>query len=177
MGCFRRAPPPEPDVHQREQPGLLPGSPVQPEWPVYDDFDGTADNTFHALPDVLQGASRIVTGRTSKPLARTTLSFTVAPDAPPVDVFLIRTAVPTALAPLPPVPSGFTDTGVRGTWRDNAENLVPYALYRLTAAPGEIVTVPGTALDYALLLKPHPSGDAPAPAPPTLVTQKAPPGH
>ena len=125
-------------------------TPAQPEWPVYDDFDGTGDNTFHLLPDQLLGASRIVTGRTSKAANLTTLSFTIAPDATPVDVFLLRTLTLIAA----PLPSGFTDTGVRGTWRDNAENLVPYVLYRRTAAPGEIVTVPGAALDYALFVRP-----------------------
>ena len=137
-------------------PAYLLDTPAQAEWPVYDDFDGTGDNTFHALPDLLSGASRIVTGRTSKAANLTTLTFTISPDVPSVDVFLLRTLAPTAPIPTPPVPAGFTDTGVRGTWRDNAENLIPNALYRRTAAPGEIVTVPGVALDYALFVKPHP---------------------
>ena len=28
-------------------------APIQAEWPFYDDFDGTGDNTFHAIPDIL----------------------------------------------------------------------------------------------------------------------------
>ena len=164
-----------------DNPAYFIGEPVQAEWPVYDDFDGTGDNTFHAIPLVLQGAQWITMGRPSKPGNRTTLDFQLAPDAGAVDVFLMfslpsaanlvnaRPAKPprpkaspakTASLPvLPPMPpdflSEFADTGVRGTWRDNALNLVPYALYRRTAHGGEAIHIPGATLAYVVLVKPH----------------------
>ncbi len=130
--------------------------PIQAEWPFYDDFDGTGDNTFHVLPDLLQGARWITTGRLSKPANRTALAFTLAPDAAPVDVFLMLTppSLPSA-APPPGFLSGWTDTGVTGTWRDNDENLVPYALYRQTLPGGATLRLPGATLDYVVLVKPH----------------------
>ena len=160
-----------------DNPAYFIGAPVQPEWPIYDDFDGTADNTFHEIPTILQGAQWITMGRPSKPGNRTTLDFKIAPDAGAVDIFLMfsqpSAAVPakaptakvastktsSAKAILPLIPSdflsGFTDTGIRGTWRDNALNLVPYALYRRTVSGGEAVRIPGAALGYVVLVKPH----------------------
>ncbi len=143
-----------------DNPAYFLGVPVQAEWPVYDDFDGTGDNTFHVIPDVLKDAQWITMGHPSKPENRTTLSFKIAPDAGAVDVFLLFTP-PSAAAPptVPTMPTdflaGFSDTGVRGTWRDNALNLVPYALYRRTVPAGAAVRVPGAALDYVVLVKPH----------------------
>ena len=157
--------------------------PIQAEWPFYDDFDGSGDNTFHTVPALLADARWIALGRPGKPLRRTALSFTVAPDAGPVDIFLMFTppapppspAVPTRDAPakgvsitphkppslqgapaLPPdFLTGFTDTGVTGTWRDNLLDLVPYALYRRTVPAGSFVHIPDAAVDYVVLLKPH----------------------
>lgn len=126
--------------------------PVQPEYPVYDDFDGTADNTFHAIPDILQGASPIVTKRLSNPKNHTTLTFTLAPDTGKTDIFLMLTPPPTLPTSLL---AGFLDTSVHGTWRDNAMNLVPYALYRKTATGGETIKLPGATLDYVVLIKPR----------------------
>lgn len=159
-----------------DNPAYFIGEPVQAEWPVYDDFDGTADNTFHVLPPILQGAQWITMGRPSKPENRTTLDFGIAPDAGAVDVFLLwtppsaedRTKTPPARASrtkapaqavFPPIPAdflvGFSDTGVRGTWRDNALNLVPYVLYRRTVSGGDAVRIPGATLSYVVLVKPH----------------------
>jgi len=126
--------------------------PVQAEWPCYDNFDGTGDNTFHAIPALLQGANWITLGRPTKPAAQTTLSFTLAPDAGPTDIFLLLTATPAHPAR---VPAGYTDTGVTGTWRDNLLNLVPYTLYRRTVSSGQAVFIPSFAQDYLVLLKAH----------------------
>ena len=161
-----------------DNPAYFIGLPVQPEWPIYDDFDGTADNTFHEIPTILQGAQWITMGRPSKPENRTTLDFQIAPDAGAVDVLLMfslpgtsdRAPAPPAKAPKPKMPpvkapslpvmppdflASFADTGVRGTWRDNALNLVPYALYRRTVQAGEAVHIPGATLGYVVLVKPH----------------------
>jgi beta-galactosidase len=125
-------------------------APIQAEWPFYDDFDGTGDNTFHLIPDILQGARWITMSRPSKTLNQTSLTFTIAPNAGDTDVFLMFTASP---APPPAFLQGFTNTGVVGTWRDNALNLVPYALYRRTVSGGTTVHIPSAALDYVVLVK------------------------
>lgn len=159
-----------------DNPAYFIGEPVQAEWPVFDDFDGTGDNTFHAIPELLQGAQWITMGRPGKPENQTTLDFQIAPNAGAIDVFLLFTppsaSLPVKTPPakasrsqappqivLPPMPAGFltgfTDTGIRGTWRDNALNLVPYVLYRRTVYGGDTVHVPGATLDYVVLVKPH----------------------
>lgn len=136
----------------RQNPAYFIAAPVQAEWPFYDSFDGTGDNTFHAVPAILTGASWITLSRPSLPATGTTLSFTLASSSGFTDVFLMLTQT----SPLPvPVPGGWTDTGVSGTWRDNALNLVPYALYRHTARAGEGISVPPLPTDYLVLVKPH----------------------
>ena len=127
--------------------------PIQAEWPFYDNFDGTGDNTFHDIPPILAGASWITFSHPATASGRTALSFTLAPGSGQTDVFLMLTA-----APRPPsAPTGWTDTGVAGTWRDNALNLVPYALYRRTFAAGDTVSIPPLMSDYVVLLKPYPA--------------------
>ena len=133
-------------------PAYFIAAPVQPEWPFYDDFDGTGDNTFHDIPALLSGANWIALGRPALPSAQTTLSFKLAPNTGQTDVFLMLTAAPTH--PVTP-PTGWADTGITGTWRDNALDLVPYVLYRRTVSAGDAVTVPAFASDYVVLLKPH----------------------
>ena len=133
--------------------------PIEAEQPFYDNFDGSGDNTFHQIPALLEGADWI-TFRRPAAATQTTLSFTLAPGSGQTDVFLMLTRS----APHPaPVPAGWTDTNVTGTWRDNALNLAPYALYRRTFAAGNAVSVPPLASDYVVLLKPHAvvSGAAP----------------
>ncbi len=127
--------------------------PVQAEGPFYDDFDGTGDNSFHRLPDVLNGAHWIATGRMSKPDNRTKLAFRIAPDAGPMDVFVMLTPGPEQ--PKFVTDAGFSDTGITGTWRDNAMDLVPFALYRRTVPAGGPVHLVGATRDYVVLVKPH----------------------
>ena len=137
---------------------FIPG-PVEAEWPFYDNFDGTGDNTFHDIPVLLKGAGWITLRRPAAPGAQTTLTFTLAPDAGPTDLFLMMMDTPA----LPRrVPDGYTDTGALGTWRDNSLNLVPYRLYRRTVSGGQTVFVPSFPQDYLVLLKPHPSSHAAA---------------
>ena len=163
-----------------DNPAYFIGLPVQAEWPLYDDFDGTGDNTFHLIPPVLEGAQWITMGRPSKPEYRTALDFRIAPDAGATDVFLMfslpaafpakvpaksvpqsKNAPPEApaLPTLPAMPfdflQGFTDTHIRGIWRDNSLDLVPYALYRRTVQGGDAVHVPDATLGYVVLVKPH----------------------
>ncbi len=131
-------------------PAYFIAAPIEAEQPFYDNFDGTGDNTFHAVPALLAGAEWITLGRPAAS-AQTTLSFTLAPGSGQTDLFLMLTQPSHSIS----VPDGWTDTGVTGTWRDNALNLVSYALYRRTAAAGEAVLVPPLGTDYLVLLKPH----------------------
>ncbi len=126
--------------------------PIQAEWPFYDNFDGTGDNTFHDIPAALKGAHWITLGRPTKPGMQTTLSFTLAPDASPTDIFLLMTDTPGHPAP---IPAGYADTGAVGTWRDNQLNLVPYKLFRRTVSGGQTVFIPSFAHDYLVLVKPY----------------------
>jgi hypothetical protein len=49
--------------------------------------------------------------------------------------------------------SGFSDTGVRGKWRDNAMKLVDYRLFRRTLAAGSHVSLGSSAIDFVVLIK------------------------
>ncbi len=136
--------------------------PVDAEQPFYNNFDGTGDNTFHAIPAILTGASWITLGRPTKTGAQTTLSFTLAPDTGPTDVFLMETAAASPAHSLH-VPAGWTDTNVAGTWRDNLLNLVPCTLLRRTVSSGQAVTIPASASDFLVLIKPHAARSGAAP--------------
>ena len=126
--------------------------PVQAEWPCYDNFDGTGDNTFHDIPSVLKDAGWITLGRPTKPAAQTALTFTLAPNSGPTDIFLLMTTMP---AHPVAIPAGYADTGTVGTWRDNQLNLVQFKLFRRTAGSGQTVFIPAFAQDYLVLIKPH----------------------
>jgi beta-galactosidase len=123
--------------------------PVRAQWPFGWELDGTADNTFGALPRELEGARWIATRRLSKPEARTDLALRLGA---PADVFVMITRG----QPLPPglLRSGFRDTGATGEWRDNEMKRVPYALYRRRSREGERITVRGTTADYLVLVAP-----------------------
>jgi hypothetical protein len=121
--------------------------PVQAQWPFYYELDGTADNTFDAIPDVLRGAGWIATPRLSKPAQRTELSFTLARDA---DVLVMATDG----SPIVPLlaRAGFQDTSASARWRDNDLRLVPARILKRTARAGERVRVPAATADYVVLV-------------------------
>ena len=139
-------------------PAVFIDQPVHADWPVYTDFDSTADNTFGPLPAILEGARPVATRRVSHAGLETALSFALAPGAGRTDVFLVvstRPAPPSALL------AGWTDTGVRGQWRDNSTQLVQNAVYRQTLRGGGTVRVPAVkGIDYAVLI-----GTSPQPSP------------
>ena len=132
-------------------PAVFIDHPVHADWPVYTDFDSTADNTFGSIPAILEGACPIATRRVSHAGLETALSFALAPDAGPTDVFLVVSTMP---APPSALLTGWADTGVRGIWRGNDTRLAPNAVYRQTLHGGDTVRVPAvTATDYVVLVK------------------------
>jgi beta-galactosidase len=126
---------------------------IEPDFPVFWENDGTADNTFGALPKLLDGARAIVTAQTSKTDLATTLSFTIDASIASADVLIVATDAP-AIATFGA--AGFADTGVTGTWRDAGMDVVPMRVLRKTVAGGTPVTVPAASLDYAVLVRPTP---------------------
>jgi hypothetical protein len=49
--------------------------------------------------------------------------------------------------------AGFEATEQRGRWRDDSLTLVPYRLFRRTAAAGDRITIPAVTADYVVLVK------------------------
>lgn len=121
------------------------------QWPFYFEFDGTADDTFDVLPDAVRGARWIATRRLSKPEARTSLSFRLAPEATRATVYVMGSESPALAASL--ARAGLRDTGLRGQWRDNALRLVPFRLYGMEVSAGTRVSIPGATADYVVLIK------------------------
>jgi beta-galactosidase len=121
--------------------------PVQAQWPFYYELDGTADNTFDAIPQALSGAGWIATPRLSKPGHRTDLSFTLGRDA---DVFVMATGG-SSIEPLL-ARAGFQDLAA-ARWRDNELRLVPARVFQRTGRAGEAVRVPAATADYVVLIK------------------------
>jgi beta-galactosidase len=122
--------------------------PAQAQWPFYSELDGTADNTFDALPPEVEGAGWISTRRQSKPEVKSPLSFTAGAAA---DVFVIgseASALDQALRR-----AGFEPTDRRGRWRDDALALVPYRLFRRAVAAGDKVAIPAVTADYVVLVR------------------------
>lgn len=124
-------------------------APALPQWPFYWEFDGSADNSFDAIPPAFSGASFISTPRLSKPQRRTELSFRASRDAEVGVMFTRGSGVERALAA-----AGFEDTGYDGRWRDNEMRLVACGLLRRTLRAGERVRVPAAVADYVVLVKP-----------------------
>lgn len=122
--------------------------PIEEQWPFYDEFDGSADNTFDRLPDEVRGARFVSTHRLSKPEMRTEISFEVAAAA---DVYLMATAG--GPPPQTWLRAGFGDTGVTGVWRDNGLRRVAFRLLKKQVRAGERLVVPGATLDYVILVK------------------------
>jgi beta-galactosidase len=122
--------------------------PVQDQWPFYYELDGSADNTFDAVPEPARGAGWIATPRLSKPDKRTELSFTLARDA---DVWVMATAGSPIVSLLPR--AGFQDTGASARWRDNQLTLVPARLLQRSARAGDAIRIPAATADYVVLVK------------------------
>lgn len=120
---------------------------ISPGFPVFTDLDGTADNSWVTVPPELATARPIATRRTSKPSFSTSLAFTVRANA--ASVAILVAATDGAKVDLP----GFTDLGLRGTWRDDTMRPTPMRLYSRASTGGETVTIPAQGpIDYAVLV-------------------------
>ncbi|HEV7499155.1 MAG TPA: glycoside hydrolase family 2 TIM barrel-domain containing protein, partial [Vicinamibacteria bacterium] len=108
---------------------------AQDQWPFYFECDGTADNSFDAIPEIARGARWITTRRLSKPDARTDLSFRVAAPGKGASVYVMASESAALEAAL--TGAGFRDAGVRGRWRDDELRLVPFRLFAKEARDGE----------------------------------------
>jgi beta-galactosidase len=130
-------------------PAYFVNQPVQAQWPVYYQCDGKADNTFDAIPSLLEGARWIATRRHSQD--PTGLSFTVK-DPRGAQVYVMMTKQTSA----PPwvTAAGFAPAGVSAKWRDNAMDLVDYELYGKAFPAGAKVSLGSSAIDFVVLVKP-----------------------
>jgi hypothetical protein len=124
--------------------------PARDQWPFYDEFDGTADNSFDALPEAVRGASWIATRRLSKPGLATALALRLRKDARAA-VFVMASADGGAARAL--AEAGFADTGTSGRWRNDDLSLVPWRLFRRAASGGETVHVPALPVDAVVLVQ------------------------
>jgi beta-galactosidase len=123
--------------------------PVQAQWPVYDDLDSTADNSFDTLPAAVQGAKWIALRRVTKPGQETDLTFKVARSA---TVYVMATQGADA-------PAFLTSAGFQAVatpdlvWRDNDLMLVPAQLYSRPAAAGEVIHLTPPDRDAIVMVK------------------------
>lgn len=124
---------------------------IEPDFPVFHDLDGTADETWAEIPPILAGARPIVTGRTSAKGHATDLSFAIDPSSSGADVFVVASvgAVPAFVDA-----SGFVDVGVDARWRDAEMDLVACRIFRRRLAAGESIALAAANVDYAVLVKP-----------------------
>jgi beta-galactosidase len=142
--------------------------PVQAQWPIYYDLNGTADNSWNTIPPEIEGASWIAllrvtkpdpidTSKRAKPQApepdnSTNLSFTMTK---PGKVYIMATKMekPPSFA----AGGGFTEvSGGNYVWRDNALILVPAQLYVHQAAAGEKISVSLGDREAVVLIKSGP---------------------
>jgi len=123
--------------------------PVQAQWPIYYDFDTTADNTLNQIPDALQGANWLALRRVTKAGYATDVSFTVTK---PATVSVLCTQKGQAPAWLASVSFTEVKSGPI-TWRDNENILIPAQLYSRHVAAGEKVTLSLGDRDALVLLK------------------------
>ena len=153
-----------------DNPALFIDRPIEAQGPFYYEVDGSSDNTFDALPAELEGAHWIATKRLSDEKNKTDLSITLTQPATvyvmySTGTFPIHTlkkaddATEEAAKILAGnlIKSGFADTGLRGTWRSHDLWLADYAVISRTFKEAGTIEIPGSTLDYVVLIKPVPA--------------------
>ena len=152
-----------------DNPACFIDRPIEAQGPFYSDVDGSSDNTFDTIPEVLNGASWIATRRMSDPKLKCDLSFRIGKDVPEATVFVLfsRGSFPVVtLKPANPEnviaavgfekivsDAGFTPTGIPAVWHDHDLQRVDAALWMRKATPGEEIKLPAATLDYLILIK------------------------
>lgn len=132
-----------------DNPAYYHTEPVHAQWPVYYQYDGQAENTFDALPALLDGAQRIVTKRCSQTGQTTDLSFTVS--APATVYVMVSGSAEVMTKQL--TDAGFAEVGGTLRWRDNTAALIPAKLFAKTYPAGQSIKLKGSGEDYALLVQ------------------------
>lgn len=138
-----------------KSPAFFIDAPAQEQWPFYYELDGSADNSFDALPPELRGAAWISTPRLSKPGHATALSFRLTADA---DVFVV--AGPDGSLPASLRGAGFADLGWNGEWRGDDMQLTACRAFRRSARAGDVLRLPRMADDAVVLVRTGPSPTA-----------------
>ncbi len=140
--------------------------PVESQGAFYYEVDGSSDNTFDMLPELVEGAAWIATKRVSDENNKTDLSFKLTK---PATVYVMHSTgtFPTmvlrdtdekiveqaAALKADLKKAAFNDTGCKGTWRGHDLWLADYGLWSRDCKAGETLTIPGHVLDYVVLIK------------------------
>lgn len=130
-------------------------APVQAQWPIYYDLDGTADNSWSGLPAALQGARWIALRRVTKEGEATTVSFEAKW---PETVYVAATVTAAGISPkvVPDFLKQARFAPVAGgdfVWRNNGLFLVPGRIYSRRIHAGEIVQIALGGTDAVVLVK------------------------
>jgi beta-galactosidase len=121
--------------------------PIRAQWPIYTDFDSTADNSWNNIPVEVENATWISLRRVTKPDQATDVSFTTTR---PLKIYVVATK----MASPPALPAGFKEVAPADfRWRDNDLQLVPAQLYLHEAAAGENVKISLGDRDAIVLFK------------------------
>jgi beta-galactosidase len=132
-----------------KNPAYFMDMPVLAQWPVYDDLDATADNSFDTLPAQIEGARWIARRRVTKAGQESDLSFRLTRPATVYVMATRREAAPDALEA-----AGFKEVPAPGlAWRDNNLNLVAAQLFARPAGPGETIRLAAPDRDEIVLVK------------------------
>ncbi len=124
--------------------------PVHAQWPVYYDFDSTADNSLDTIPDAIQGANWLALRRVTKEGQATDIGFSLAK---PSTVYVLCASSATVPAWLSG--PGFSEVNTAPvSWRDNDLMLNPAKLYARHFATGNSVKLSLGERDALVLIKP-----------------------
>jgi beta-galactosidase len=151
-----------------ENPAIFIDRAVESQGPFYSEVDGSSDNTFDGLPDVVQGAHWITTKRLSDKKNMTDISFKVTKPATVYVMYALGT-FPAHTLDKPDeammktagdfkaslVKAGFRDTGIKTTWRRHSLWLGDCGVMSSPVKAGQTITIPGQTLDYVILVKPE----------------------
>lgn len=141
---------------------------LKPNSPVYYPVDGSADNTFSKVPELLLNSQQISTPRLSESNNITDLQFTAG--ELPIEIYAMFSTgtYPTEMLKKPNksiveeakkfsamlITKDFVDTNINGEWRGHNLWLCNAMIWKRLLKPGESITMPGHCLDYSIFVKP-----------------------